>query len=169
MVSRSKMIKKSMGKYILLFSWDISNPKSSVRLEKSEELRRLMKLAELNHWEVDLKKLLSEEYKTVVLTDLNLEILYVNQGFHAMTGYTPDFAIGRKPTFLQGNSPSATVTKKFRENLTSGRRFTESIVNYRQNGEEYVSQISIVPLFNSSKILSHYLALENEVQAGFLG
>ena len=150
-------------------SWDISNPKSSVKLEKSEELHRLMKLAELNQWEVDLKKVLSEQYQALVLTDLNQKILYVNQGFHAMTGYTPDFAIGKKPTFLQGNSPSAAVTKRFRENLNSGRRFTESIVNYRQNGEEYVCQISIVPLFNSNNTLTHYLALENEVQAGFHG
>ena len=43
--------------------------------------------------------------------------------------------------------------------------FTETVVNYRKNGETYLCQIKVVPLYNEVNELTHYLAFEKELAA----
>ena len=158
------MKKKHPDKRMPLMSWDISNPAYGLRTKKMEELQALVQLSELNGWEVNLKEELSVGYEALVLTDLDQVILWVNQGFQAMTGYTSKFALGKRPSFLQGDKTSIKAKSRIQKNLSMGKRLTENITNYRSNGEEYICQISIVPLFNSNRNITHFLALETEVR-----
>lgn len=81
-----------------------------------------------------------------------------------MTGYSPNFSLGKKPSFLQGNKTCMKARARIGKNLNMGRRLTETLTNYRRNGEEYICQISIIPLFNSTQDITHFLALETEVR-----
>nr|WP_170857116.1 PAS domain-containing protein [Algoriphagus locisalis] len=145
-------------------SWDISNPAFGLRTKKLEELEALLHMSELNNWEVDLKEELSVTYEALVLTDSDQTILWVNHGFQAMTGYTPQFALGKKPRFLQGIKTCKKAKSRIGRNLALGKRISETLTNYRKNGEEYICQISIIPLINSTQDISHFLALETEIR-----
>ncbi|PZX55340.1 PAS domain S-box-containing protein [Algoriphagus ratkowskyi] len=101
-------------------------------------------------------------YKTLVLTDLQQTIFWVNAGFQRMTGYAADYAIGKKPTFLQGVSTSEKVKCRIRNKLNTGNRVSEIITNYKKNGLAYDCLITIIPLFDSHQVITHYLALERE-------
>lgn len=107
----------------------------------------------------------SAQYEALVVTDLNKKIVWVNNGFFDMTGYPKGFAIGKKPTFLQGKKTLAETKKEIRQLLAEGRRFEKVLVNYRRNGEEYDCHIDIIPLYNSDSSISHFLAMEKEVPA----
>ncbi|UZD23562.1 PAS domain-containing protein [Algoriphagus halophytocola] len=159
------MRRKSEVKRVPLLSWDISSPYYRVKQQKSEELQLLMKFAREYSWSIDLRRELSTPYEALVLTDLDQNIVYVNPGFQAMTGYSPDFAIGKKPTFLQGKSTSLTTRNQIRAKLSAEIPFSGSLVNYRNNGEAYLCEISIFPLHNSSHELTHFLAIEKELPA----
>ncbi|MDR7132594.1 PAS domain S-box-containing protein [Algoriphagus sp. 4150] len=156
------MKKKKPGKFAPLMSWDISNPMSEIRAKKIEDLETLMGFSELHHWQVDLNKELTAGYQALVLTDSDQQILWVNQGFHTMTGYTPEFALGKKPSFLQGANTSENAKRRIREGLAAGRNITEVVTNYRKDGEEYECRISIIPLIHSTRGITHFLALERE-------
>ena len=157
------MSKNSTYTSFPLLSWDISKPTGKVKQLKLEEFTKLTEYSELYNWDIDLKKELAVVYQALVLTDLDQKILYVNEGFQGMTGYSPDFAIGKSPAFLQGKTTAAETVREFGQQLRSGKRFTESIVNYRKNGEVYLCEISIIPISCSDGELSHFLALENEI------
>lgn len=146
-----------------LMSWDISSPIFNLLGKRSSDLESLNELGSQNNWEIDFKKELSVSYQTLVLTDLNQQILWVNEGFKDMTGYSPEFALGKKPTFLQGAKTSTFVKNRIREKLSKGERISETITNYKKNGSEYDCMISIIPLLDSNKRITHYLALEREV------
>ena len=58
-----------------------------------------------------------EDYDALVLTDTSQNILWVNDGFKNMTGYTKKFAIGKRPSFLQGEKTSTSIKKELRDKL----------------------------------------------------
>lgn len=156
----NRVAKKSI--FHPLSSWDISNPIYNAISKKSGDLDVLRKISLLNNWKVDFSKELSVNYQTLVLTDLEQTILWVNKGFEKMTGYPTDFAIGKKPIFLQGPNTSEAVKSRIRKKLSNGERISETVTNYKRNGVEYECEITIIPLYNFQKEITHYLALERE-------
>jgi len=81
---------------------DISNPNYNLVDKRSVDLEALNSISVVNNWDVDFMKELSISYQTLVLTDLQQTILWVNDGFQSMTGYDPDYAIGKKPSISSG-------------------------------------------------------------------
>ena len=120
------------------------------------------RISVVNNLDVDVVKELPISYGTVVLTDFAQILQWVNGGFQAMTGYAPEYAIGKKPAFLQGPNTSEIVKGRIRETLSTGGRISETITNYKKNGTEYECLITIIPLLDSKQNITHYLALERE-------
>ena len=102
------------------------------------------------------------DYDALVLTDISQNILWVNDGFKDMTGYTKKFAIGKKPSFLQGKKTSTIVKNQLRESLAFNHSYSGSIINYRKNGELYLCQITILPIYNLNEKLKYYMAIEKD-------
>ena len=79
-----------------------------------------------------------------------------------MTGYTKNFAVGKKPSFLQGEKTSLSVKTQLNKELALNHTFSGSILNYRRNGELYFCHITILPVYNLDEKLKYYLALEKD-------
>tara|TARA_B100000900_G_C20597804_1_gene724134 strand:+ start:2732 stop:3232 length:501 start_codon:yes stop_codon:yes gene_type:complete len=107
-------------------------------------------------------KIFVEDYDALVLTDKSQKIVWVNDGFNDMTGYTKKFAIGKKPSFLQGEKTSEKVKKQLREELAFNHTFSGSILNYRKNGELYLCKINILPIYNLDEKLKYFIAIEKD-------
>jgi PAS domain S-box-containing protein len=112
---------------------------------------------------VDFKSHLKNKSHAVVITDPKQTIRYATAGFVHMTGYSPDFARGKKPSFLQGKNTEKNVRANVREALARKEAIEAIITNYRKNGEEYLCKVKIYPMFNKANELVNFLALENEV------
>lgn len=124
----------------------------------------LQKLALQMQWQNDLEVILQKSYQALVLTDTERVIVWVNKGFEAMTGYKAREAIGKKPTFLQGENTNPNSRLQFREKIQAGKNFDLTITNYRKNGEEYLCKVEVFPLCNVLGQVSHFLALEQEIR-----
>lgn len=97
----------------------------------------------------------------VILTDARARVLWVNQDFEAMTGYSAVEMAGQSPGYvLQGPRTSPEDVRQIREGLASGGTFKAQILNYRKNGEEYLCKLVVHPIFNPEKELVNYLAFE---------
>ena len=103
--------------------WDI------IAMDYHAMLSKIEKRLSINKVESFVKKLdcgfdvsimLNRNYQAVVLTDVQQEILWVNKGFTEMTGYSRKYAIGRRPSFLQGVNTSP-ETKRQISRLTYHR------------------------------------------------
>lgn len=130
---------------------------------KAADFVSLLKFAHQFGWQVDLQALLAAPYSALVLTTANQQILWVNKGFTQMSGYSKSFAVGRKPTFLQGEKTCRQTRSRISIGLQKQVPFTEGVLNYRKNGELYLCQIRISPLRNSQGELTHFVALEEEL------
>jgi PAS domain S-box-containing protein len=129
---------------------------------KSDEFY-LKKYAKELKWQENIKKILNNPFKAIILTDVEKQILWVNNGFVEMTGFKEREAIGRSPSFLQGKNTDQDIQQLFRRKLKEDRNFSLSIKNYRKNGEEYECKVDIFPLHNENDQISHFLALEQEI------
>lgn len=123
---------------------------------------RLTEFAQQHDWNIDINELFIEAYDAIVVTALNHQIQWTSPGFTKMTGYTAQYASGRKPAFLQGPGTTEDVRRSFRNKLNEKRPFREIILNYRKNREEYLCEVKIFPIYNHHNEVVHFIAMEKE-------
>lgn len=155
----------SKSKPMPLLSWDVFMEGFQNRnheAKKGVELNEVLSLAKKYHWKNDLHVAFSEnDYEALVITDKHLNIIWVNDGFSSMTGYSKQFAINKTPKFLQGEKTSVETKKRIREKITNNKPFKEVIVNYKKDRTVYNCEVKIIPLYN--KNTTHFIAFEREV------
>jgi diguanylate cyclase (GGDEF)-like protein/PAS domain S-box-containing protein len=101
----------------------------------------------------------------VMITGADQRIVYVNGAFTRVTGYTPDEALGRKPSFLQGPDTSQGTRVDLHHAIEKGHRVSAEILNYRKSGEPYWVDVSIVPVSSSAGAIAHWIAIERDITA----
>jgi len=107
--------------------------------------------------------------EAVVITTTQLdppgpEIVYVNEGFCRMTGYTAEEVVGKTPRILQGPKTDRAELDRLRRHLSRGEPFDGGeAINYRKDGSEYVVNWHIVPLRDDAGEVTHWLAGQLDV------
>ncbi|MCB0569995.1 MAG: helix-turn-helix domain-containing protein [Phaeodactylibacter sp.] len=97
----------------------------------------------------------------VILTDANRRILWVNEDFTSITGYTLSDALGKKPgSLLQGPGSEQDAIGRIRKGLDNMAPIKDEITNYRKNGEAYQCKLVIHPVFNQQQELINFIAFE---------
>ncbi len=147
-----------------LFCWDIANPLLEKRIQIHNDIQQIENLVRTYDWQLNInfKKLLIDNH-SIVVTNLSQEIVWVSQSFHSMTGYDTKEAIGKIPSFLQGEKTNLQTKLFIKEKLAKLESTEAKILNYRKNGESYWCGIRIFPIQNSQSLLTHYIAIEKEV------
>lgn len=115
-----------------------------------------------------LENAIRSDYDSIVITTLNLdepgpEIVYVNDGFTRMTGYSKEEAIGKTPRMLQGPKTDRAVLDKLRKRLKEGQPFFGHTVNYRKDGSEFINQWDIHPLTNNDGEITHWVSYQHDI------
>lgn len=96
----------------------------------------------------------------IILTDAKRKILWVNDGFTAITGYRLYEVIGKKPSLLQGPDTEQNAVDRIRECLQNKISFKDELTNYRKNGESYLCKLVIHPIFDTKGELLNFIAFE---------
>lgn len=145
-----------------LMCWDIASGGANKK-PAAAEVQHLQKLAARYHWTIDFEPILVKKFDALIVTDSDQKIIWASQGFKTMTGYSPTYALHKKPSFLQGKKTSQKTRNEIREVIKKGEAVEATIINYRKDGSEYLCQIEIIPLFSKSLLPSHFLAIEKIV------
>jgi len=99
------------------------------------------------------------------LDDPGPRIVYVNEAFTRMTGYTADEVIGKSPRILQGPNTDRNELAKIRQAMAEWQPCESTVVNYRKNGEKFWMNMVINPVANESGWFTHWIAIERDVTA----
>ena len=92
-------------------------------------------------------------------------IVYVNEAFTTMTGYTAEEVVGKTPRILQGPKTDRSELTRIREALLRQETIEVEIINYKRNGDEYWANFTIVPVEDKEGILTHFVAIQRDVTA----
>ena len=116
--------------------------------------------------EASLRKLalaVEQSPESIVITDAEARIEYVNDAFLKTTGHSRDELMGKNPSVLQsGRTPPETYAAMW-DALTQGSPWKGEFYNSRKDGSEYVEFAIIAPLRQPDWSISHYVAVQEDV------
>ncbi|HJW85292.1 MAG TPA: EAL domain-containing protein [Candidatus Brocadiaceae bacterium] len=100
---------------------------------------------------------------SIIITDLEGNIQYVNEKFCRMTGFTPEEAIGQNPRmFKSGETP----TEEYEDlwgTITTGKTWRGELHNKKKNGDLYWGHTSISSIKNVQGIITNYIAVTDDI------
>jgi len=147
----------SGGKYYLSNnSRTISGGIASVHIDITERQKMESHLLELS-------RAVEQSPATVVITDIEGCITYVNPKFEQMTGYTADEVMGKNPSILKSGHTSATDYKEMWETIHSGKEWTGTFCNRKKSGELFWEQAIISAIRDNSNKIIAYLAIKEDI------
>ncbi|MFZ6773664.1 PAS domain S-box protein [Undibacterium sp. SXout7W] len=126
--------------------------KEDVTLRKQQEaqLRKLFLAAE-------------QSPTSIVITNLDAQIEYVNEAFVRTTGYSRDEALHKNPRLLKsGQTPQKNYDEMW-ASLSQGHSWSGELINRRKDGSEYIEFANIAPIRQEDGVITHYLAIKEDV------
>jgi PAS domain S-box-containing protein len=100
---------------------------------------------------------------SVVITDRDGTIEYVNATFCDVTGYSALEAIGNNPRVLKSGNLDVSYYKELWETILAGKTWKGDFINKKKNGEEYWESASISPIQNDVGEITHFVAVKQDI------
>jgi len=97
----------------------------------------------------------------MIVTDPNQPdnpIIFSNEAFRRLTGYTDDEIIGRNCRFLQGPETDKATIAKIREGIAAGQDVAVDILNYRKDGTTFWNAVFISPVRDEAGRIIYFFA-----------
>ncbi|NJN92708.1 MAG: response regulator [Anaerolineales bacterium] len=91
-------------------------------------------------------------------------ILYINEAFTFMTGYTADEVLGQSPQILQEPHLNPTTLEQIRTALLDNRTAVVELVSYRKNGAQYWVELKVAPvLLKTGKPTKYWVLVQRDI------
>ncbi len=120
------------------------------RLQAEEQLRKLSLAME-------------QSVESIIITDLQGQIEYVNDSFLQLTGYSREEVLGRNPRFLHsGKTPRESYMAMWRT-LLDGEPWRGEFINRRKDGSDYVESIIVSPVHQPDGKVTHYVGVAENI------
>lgn len=120
------------------------------RKQAEEQLRKLSRAVE-------------HSPASIVITDPNGVIEYVNPKFIQLTGYTAEEALGQNPRILKSGQHSAEFYADMWQTILNGQQWQKEIINRKKNGELYWEIISISPIRDQTGQITHFVGIKEDI------
>jgi sigma-B regulation protein RsbU (phosphoserine phosphatase) len=92
-------------------------------------------------------------------------LIYVNDGFERLTGYSAAEVLGRNCRFLQGPATDPVAVAEIRDAIAAPRECIVEILNYRRDGTTFWNRLSITPVRNEAGEVTHFIGVQSDVTA----
>lgn len=102
---------------------------------------------------------------SVIITDLDGIIEYVNPHFTQVTGYTEEEALGQNPRLLSSGYQDDGFYRELWETITAGKIWRGEFLNRKKDGSLFWESASISPIKNQNGQITHYVAVKEDITA----
>lgn len=116
--------------------------------------------------EEELRKLtraVIESPVTMMITNVNKVIEYVNPKFYQSTGFQPEEVIGTTSKFLTDAEANPTKYNNLWETITNDREWKGEMLSQRRNGEYYWEIVSISPINDAKGEITHFITVKEDI------
>ena len=109
------------------------------------------------------KRAVEQNPNSIVITDINGNIVYVNPKFCEVTGYSYEEAIGKNPRILKSGYQSKEIYQNLWKTILNGKEWNGEFLNRKKNGELYWEKASICPIFDSKGNMINFIATKVDI------
>ncbi|MBN1658098.1 MAG: PAS domain S-box protein [Anaerolineae bacterium] len=101
--------------------------------------------------------------ETVMITDTQDKILYVNPAFERISGYSRDEVLGQSPSFLESGKHDAAFYQHLWETIRAGRVWQGRFINRKKDGSLFAEEATITPVRNRAGKIANYVTVKRDV------
>jgi len=105
----------------------------------------------------------TESPVSIVLTDPEANIEFVNPKFSELTGYSLEQAKGNNTNILKTELTPNETFESLWSTISSGNTWSGEFINKKKNGETYYEEAVITPIHNAKKEIINYLAIKIDI------
>lgn len=110
-----------------------------------------------------LSRAVEQSPVSIIITDKEGYIEYVNPTFSSVTGYKPQEVIGKNPRLFSTHEKSKKEYQKLWDTILSGRTWRGELHNKKKNGELFWEQTSICPIVDEKGEITHFVSIEEDI------
>lgn len=139
-------------------------------VDKHEKISGLvgvgLDITEKKKSELQIRKLsesIEQSPSTIIITDINGTIEYVNPKFLEITGYTKEDAVGQNPRILKSGETPDEVYKILWKTITAGDVWRGEFLNRKKNGDLYWEWATLTSIKNELGVITNYIAIKEDI------
>ncbi len=110
-----------------------------------------------------LSQAIEQSPVSVLITDLQGNIEYVNPQLCKITGYKAEELIGENPRILKSGHTPEVQFKNMWHAITSGQSWSGELYNKKKNGDLFWENVTVSPIKNNENKSTHYLAIKEDI------
>ena len=110
-----------------------------------------------------LSRAVEQSPASVMITDPQGVIQYVNPKFTRVTGYRADEVVGQKPSVLSSGVQPPEFYRELWQTISSGKEWRGEFCNRAKDGAEFWESASISPVLDSQGRIIHYVAVKEDI------
>ncbi|MCE9614913.1 MAG: PAS domain S-box protein [Lentisphaerae bacterium] len=103
--------------------------------------------------------------ETIVITNAEGLIQFVNPAFVTVTGYARGEVVGKKPSILKSGRQSEAFYQELWGTVSRGRTWQGRMVNKRKDGTLYTEEATISPVRDKTGQITNYVAIKRDITA----
>ena len=123
---------------------------AGIAIEKKMAEERLRKLSQA----------VEQSAESVIITDAEGTIEYVNTAFTTMTGFSPEEVLGNNPRILKSGNQTADFYKKLWSTITKGETWHSTVIDRRKDGTQYPAMMTISPILDKHGEITHFVGIQ---------
>ena len=110
-----------------------------------------------------LQLVIEQSPHSVIITNKDGNIEYVNPRFEVVTGYSRAEVQGKNPRILNSGITSLQTFQAMWQAISLGKIWQGELANRKKNGEIYYENVVIAPLKNEFDEITHYVAMKENI------
>jgi PAS domain S-box-containing protein len=104
-----------------------------------------------------LSSAVEQTVDSILITDRDGKIEYVNHAFEVTTGFSAEEVLGKTPRILKSGLNNQKYYEKLWKTILSGKVFRAEVVNKKKNGDLFYEQKTISPIFDKNRNITHFV------------
>lgn len=119
--------------------------------------------ADLSESEQHFKELIENSPNSIVITNVNGTIQFINQETTNLTGYSKEELLGQNPRILKSGKTDPTTYENMWNTILEGKNWKGRFVNKKKNGEEYVVLSNIASLKDKNGQIKQFITIKEDI------
>ena len=101
--------------------------------------------------------------ESIIITEPDGTIRYVNPAFTRLTGYTSEEVVGKNPKIWSSGKHSSAFYKQMWQAIQSGEIWSADLTNRRKDGSLYSAELTVAPLYDDFGSIEGFVGIENDI------
>lgn len=158
--------KLTVSKKVEKISYETTDTNTSSSSSHSKILNGLVDITTYQKTEIHIRKLsvaIEQNPTTIVITDTAGNIEYANPKFTELTGFTFEEVKGLNSSKLKSGKTEPKIYAELWETILKGEVWKGEFINKKKNGEEFIENAIISPIFDENGKIINFLAIYEDI------